>query len=308
MRFVWRNLPVFFIWLVGLSMLNNSLHHISPPIQSVRMLSLFPLGVTVGLLWYACRNEYGSDGMIRPFFAWAFGVTAVYFTPFMHGLVLPLDMKTQRLIYEFSALSQFAILLVHSRTWFVRWDWVWVFGVTLLFGFALENGGIFLGVFSEPGYLFYLPWLPAPLATALGWASVLYCAFFAVEKLLPSMPSVKRGLVCALIGLSLDLTVDPVATRLGWWVWETSLEAKIWEVPAINFIAWFWALFPYAALYYWVRGTEKYGEGRKAAYFVAGFPAILLGEFVCVIATLALAGDRASLLVIERFFSSLGLS
>ncbi len=234
-------------------------------------------------------------------------MTIVYLTPFVHSLTLPLDMSTQRLIYEFSALAQFGLLLMHARTWFKPWDWVWVFGVTLFFGMILENGGIILGVFLEPGYLLYVPGLPAPLATALGWANVLYCAFFAVERILPPMAPLGRGLACALIGLSLDMVFDPVATRVGWWVWAPALEVKIWEVPIINFIAWFWALFPYASVYYWVRGMGKYGEGRKVFYFVGGFPAILTGELAGVIATLALVGDRAGLQVIRIFFSSLGL-
>lgn len=143
MRFIWRNLPVFFIWLVGLSMLNNSLHHISPPVESVRLLSFFSLAAALVLLWYACRKDYGDDRMLKPFVAWAVILAGLYLTPFMHGLSLPLDESTQRLWYELSALAQFAILLVHGRTWLARWDWVWVFGVTLAFGAILENGGSF---------------------------------------------------------------------------------------------------------------------------------------------------------------------
>ncbi len=297
---------MFFIWLIGLSVLNNALHHVSPPVESVKALSFFPLACSLILLWYACRKEYGGERMLRSFFPWAAGMTILYLTPFMHGLSLPLDMQTQRSIYEFSALAQFGLLLVHARTWFKPWDWVWIFGVTLFFGMILENGGIILGVFSEPGYLLYLPGLPAPLATALGWVNVLYCAFFAVERILPNMSPYGRGLVCALIGLSLDVVFDPVATRLGWWVWAPSLEVKIWEVPIINFIAWFWALFPYVTVYYWVRGMENYGEGRKVIYLVGGFPVILLGEFLGVITNLALAGDWAGLLVIHRFFINFG--
>lgn len=304
---MWRNLPVFFIWLIGLSVLNNALHHVSPPVERVRALSFFPIACSLILLWYACRKEYGGERMLRLFFSWAAGMTILYLTLSMHGLNLPLDMQTQRSIYEFSALAQFVLLLIHARTWFKPWDWVWVFGVTLFFGIILENGGIILGVFSEPGYLFYVPGLPAPVATALGWANVLYCAFFAVERILPHMAPVGRGLVCALIGLSLDVLFDPVATRLGWWVWNPALEVKIWEVPIINFIAWFWALFPYAAVYYWVRGMGKYGEGGKVFYLMGWFPVILTAEFLGVIASLAMVGDRAGLALIRRFFSSLGL-
>ncbi len=307
MKFLWNNFPVLFIWFVGLSVLNNALHHIDPPLLSVRTLSLLPLAASLTLLWFACRKERGGKGTARMYFPWAAGMTAIYLTPFLHGLSLPLDAKTQRLLYELSALCQFAILLLHGRTWLFRWDWVWVFAVTLLFGVILENGGIVLGVFSEPGFLLYVPGLPAPLATALGWVNVLYCAFFAIEKLLPPMPAAAKGVACALIGLSLDIPFDPVATRLGWWAWDPSLSMKLWDVPAVNFIAWFWALFPYGAVYYWVKQRVDCGEGKKVLLLVGSFPAILMAEFLGVVASLSLAGDRESLLIFERFFSSLGL-
>ncbi len=303
MKFVWKNLPVFFIWLIGLSVLNNSLHHISPPVEGAGALSLFPLGASLILLWFAFRREYSHSMAMRRFAPWAIPMAALYAVPVMHGSMMPLDLETQRIIYELSALLQFGVLVVHGRTWLRSWDWLWVFGVTLAFGMILENGGIILGVFIEPGYLLTLPGLPAPLATALGWVNVLYCAFFAVEKVLPAMGPVWRGMVCALIGLSLDIPFDPVATRLQWWVWDRSLDARIWGVPVINFVAWFWALFPYGAVYYWVRGKEGWSEKKRMGYLVAGFPVILVTELLGVLATLALMGDRAGLSVIRRFFS-----
>lgn len=307
MKFFWKNLPVFFIWFVGLSVLNNALHHVSPPLESVKALSVAPLAVSLVLLWFACTRERGGKRVWSLFAPWALGMTALYLAPVMHGLSMPLEGETQRLLYELSAFAQFAVLLVHGRTWLARWDWFWIFGVTLLFGMILENGGIILGFFSEPGYLFYLPGLPAPLATMLGWVNVLYCAFFAVEKLLPPMPVLAKGLVCAAVGLSMDLPFDPVATKLGWWVWDPALRVKVWGVPAINYIAWFWALFPYGAAYYWARQWNSWEEGKKVGLFLGSFPLILVVELLGVMVCLSLSGDREGLFIFQRFFSSMGL-
>ena len=84
----------------------------------------------------------------RRFFAWGAGLVLLYLTPLVHDSLIPLSLKTQKHIYEASALIQFVILVIHGRTWLRAHDWIWVFGVTLLFGMILENGGIIMVVFA----------------------------------------------------------------------------------------------------------------------------------------------------------------
>jgi len=303
MRFVWKNLPVFLIWLIGLSVLNNALHHISPPMDEIVWLALFPLAASLVLVWFALKRESGRFGMKR-YIVWAGIMTVLYFTPLMHQVSLPIDQDGQRTLYEMSAFVQFVLIVLHARTWLKEWDWAWVFGITLFFGFILENGGIIMGFFSEPEYRLYLPGLPSPVATAIGWVNVLYCAFFAVERVLPVLHPVARGLICAVLGLSLDIPFDPVATRLSWWVWNPGLDAGIWGVPMINFIAWFWAIFPYAACYYWFRGRLDMEEGRKIGWFIGAIPIILLVGLMGVTGCLVLIGDAKALSIFKGYATS----
>ncbi|MBN2299358.1 MAG: carotenoid biosynthesis protein [Deltaproteobacteria bacterium] len=304
MRFVWKNLPVFLIWLIGLSVLNNALHHISPPVTHILWLSVFPLACSLVLLWFALIREYGKIITGRYLF-WAGIMCAVYFTPAMHSLSIPLDPGKQLMLYEISALMQFVLIMVHSRTWFEKKEWIWVFGITLLFGIILENGGIIIGYFSEPEYHIYIPGLKAPVATAIGWVNVLYCAFFAVQKLLPVTRPFPRGIICALIGLCMDIPFDPVATRLGWWVWNDSLDMGLSGVPMVNYIAWFWAIFPYTALYYWFRHRDDIGEGKQMGYFIGMFPVLLVAEVIGVVLSLALIGDANALMILKSYVISL---
>jgi len=306
MRFIWRNLPVFLIWLIGLSVLNNGLHHISPPVTHILWLSVFPLACSLILLWFSFIREHGQSVPGRYLF-WAVIMSAVYFTPAMHEMSMPIEPVKQRLLYEASALIQFVLIMVHSRTWFAKKEWIWVFGITLLFGVILENGGIILGYFSEPEYLFYIRGFRAPVATTIGWVNVLYCAFFAAQKILPVTRPLVRGIVCAAIGLSLDIPFDPVATRLGWWVWNDALDMSIWGVPVVNYLAWFWAIFPYTAIYYWFREREDIGEGRKAGFFIGMFPVILAVEIIGVVLSLALIGDANAIMVLKDYLLSLYL-
>jgi uncharacterized membrane protein len=304
MLFIWKNLPVFLIWLIGLSVLNNALHHISPPITHVLWLSVFPLACSLILLWFALVREHGQAVPGR-YLLWAGIMSALYFTPAMHTLTMPIDLGKQRMLYEISAFVQFVLIAVHSRTWFEKRDWLWVFGITLLFGLILENGGIVIGYFSEPEYRFYIPGLRAPVATALGWVNVLYCTFFAVQKLLPITQPLSRGIICAFIGLCMDIPFDPVASHLNWWIWNDSLDISLWGVPVINYIAWFWAIFPYAALYYWFRNRDDIKEGKRIGYFIGMFPVLLVGEVIGVVLCLALIGDANALLILKSYVMSL---
>lgn len=301
MRFIWKNLPVFLIWLIGLSVLNNALHHIVPPMDEILWLTIFPLTASLILLFLAMVKDHG---VMKRYLVWALIMITLYFIPLLHSISMPIELDKQRTLYEMSAFVQFSLIVLHARTWLKKWDWAWVFGITLIFGFILENGGIIIGFFSEPEYRLYLPGLSSPVATAIGWVNVLYCAFFAVEKLLPKLHPITRGLVCALIGLCLDIPFDPIATRLSWWVWNPGLDASIWGVPMINFIVWFWAIFPYAACYYWFRARRDMGEGKKIGWFIGVIPLILLVEMIGVTGCLALIGDTDALSIFKSYFTS----
>ncbi|MCE5273828.1 MAG: hypothetical protein LLG43_01715 [Deltaproteobacteria bacterium] len=302
MRFVWQYFPVFLIWLIGLSMLNTSLHSVVPPLEQSAWLAIFPLVTSLVLLGFAQERQQGGF-RVRGYLLWAAVMSVSYIIPFLHGTSLPIGVETHRHIYEASAVIEFLVLVLHGRTWLKRWDWAWVFGVTLVFGMILENGGIAMGFFREDGYLLYVSGLMAPVATMLGWTSVLYCCFFAVERVLPEMSPLLEGLVCAGIGLTMDLPFEPVATRLSWWVWNDALTVSVWGVPVINFVAWFWALFPYAGCYYGVRRWTGMGEGKRIALFSVLVPMILVVELAGVQVSLVALGDRGALEVLQSFFS-----
>ena len=304
MRFFWDNFPLFLIWLIGFSMLSTSLHYVVPPIEHVAWLALIPLITSFVLLGFAQRRQHGVF-LVKRYLPWVAALGGVYVIPFLDSASIPLSKETHLLIYEASALIEFILLVLHGRVWLKRWDWAWVFGVTFIFGVILENGGIAFGFFREEGYCLYLPGLRAPVATMLGWTNVLYCCFFAVEKILPPLPPVLMGLACTVIGLSMDLPFDPVATRLGWWVWNEMLRMSMWGVPVINFVAWFWALFPYAWCYEWMKRYGGVGERKKLAFFSVLVPVILVIELAGVLLSLVAFGDKGALEVLHYFFSSI---
>ncbi|HVN72424.1 MAG TPA: carotenoid biosynthesis protein [Desulfomonilia bacterium] len=284
-------------------MMDTALHRITPLLNYAAWLTLVPFFISLTLLGF-CLSK-GEVFRLKRYCIWAAVLAGIYALTLIPRTSVPLPLDTLRLIYEVSAVTEFIILALHGRTWLKRWDWLWIFCITLVFGMVLENGGILMGFFQEKGYWFYVPGLPAPVATIVGWVNVLYCGFFAVEKLMPEMRPFLRGLVCAVIALSMDIPFDPVATRLAWWVWNDRLTMSIWGVPVVNYVAWFWALFPYAWCYYRVRSYGKCEEGRKIALFSALIPLILVIELAGVLASLLILGDKEALEIVGRFLRSL---
>ncbi|MGD0821235.1 MAG: carotenoid biosynthesis protein [Desulfomonilia bacterium] len=302
MLFIWQNIPIFLIWLTGLSMMDTALHRVVPPLTFVSWLTLVPLFTSLILLGFALRN-HPNGFRLKRYLLWVVALAGMYAITMSLRTTAPLPMDTHRLLYETSAIFEFIIIALHARTWLKGWGWLWVFGFTLFFGMILENGGIMMGFFREEGYLLYLPGLPAPIATMIGWVNILYCGFFSVEKLLPEMRPMLRGLVCTGIALSMDIPFDPVATRLSWWVWNDALTMSIWGVPIVNYVAWFWALFPYAWCYYWVRLDDDLAEGKKFALLSALIPPILVVELGGVVISLVALGDYGAIEIIRHFIS-----
>jgi uncharacterized membrane protein len=301
---VWKNIPIFFIWLTGLSMTDTALHQVIPALTDVPWLGVIPLVTSLILLAMAQVRQQGGF-RCKGFLPWVAVLAGAYVIPFISRSSVPLSLETNRVIFEASAIIEFIIFALHGRIWLKGWDWIWIFVVTLIFGAILENGGILMGFFTEKGYLLYVFGLSAPVATVLGWVNVLYCGFFVVERVLPKMRPVLKGLVCAGIAMSMDIPFDPVATRLSWWVWNDTLTANIWGVPIVNYVAWFWALFPYSWCYYRVRCIGRMEEGAKMVLFSALIPLILLVELGGVVISLIMLGDQQALEIVSRFFKIL---
>jgi hypothetical protein len=301
MSFVWKNIPIFFIWLTGLSMMDIALHQVIPAMTVVPWLAVIPLAISLILLAIAQARQQGGFHSKR-FLPWVAGLAGVYLIPFFSRSSVPLPLETHKIIFEASAIIEFIIFSLHGRTWLKGWDWIWIFVVTLIFGAILENGGILMGFFKEEGYRLYVFGLGAPIATVLGWVNVLYCGFFVVGQVLPDMRPVFKGLICAGTALAMDIPFDPVATRLAWWVWNDALSIGIWGVPVVNYVAWFWALVPYAWCYYRVRSLGGMGEGRKVALFSALIPVILVVELGGVVTSLIILGDERVMEIVIHYF------
>lgn len=110
-------------------------------------------------------------------------------------------------------------------------------------------GGFFAEILitrlPEPRYhytteLFLLHWGGVPLLIGFGWGMIFYAATWTAQRL--SLGLVSSSLVAGTLGVNLDLSLDPMAHKHRFWVWEQRTgpfpNADLFGVPFDNFVAW----------------------------------------------------------------------
>lgn len=142
------------------------------------------------------------------------------------------------LLFELIIYIQFALCLVHA--WrndtanLLRLFAGIVFGVSLEFATirqlnAYEYGQFLIMVFD------------VPLCIGVAWSCILYSVMEFSDG--SSLPYFFRPVLDGLLALNIDLALDAVAIRLGFWDWGQGLDFQYFGVPYANFWAWFWVIF-----------------------------------------------------------------
>jgi putative membrane protein len=118
----------------------------------------------------------------------------------------------------------------------------WLALAVALGGWGGETVGVTtgwpFGRYAYSGILF--PRLPGavPLPVTGAWLLVVVGAVATTRRLVnPRRPFAIRLGVAALLGVALDLALEPVATRLeGYWVWQS--HGPYYGIPTANFLGW----------------------------------------------------------------------
>jgi len=83
--------------------------------------------------------------------------------------------------------------------------------------------------------------LDVPLCIGVGWGCIIYSAMEFSDA--SSLPYWTRPVLDGLLAINIDLAMDAVAIRFGFWDWGPPLTAKhYFGVPYANFWAWFWVV------------------------------------------------------------------
>jgi len=119
-----------------------------------------------------------------------------------------------------------------------------------------------------------------PLAVGAAWGCIIYTARLFSDA--SSLPMAARPVFDGLLALNIDLSMDALAIRLGFWDWGLGRQADYFGVPYANFWAWFWVVFSFSF------GLRLFTYGRGwVARWLGPLGAILIG-LVGVVGTNAL--------------------
>lgn len=162
------------------------------------------------------------------------------------------------------------------------------FGVTSIYGLILENTGIIMGYFFEPGYMVYLGRLPAPLCNVVGWPLMFYVMFSLTERFASWWPWLgartwARALTTTGLALCNDAQMDPLASLSGLlWRWNELLEPAFLGVPALNFVAWTGAFLPFSWIVFRILDRTDITPIQKSWELFLRIPlASSLGGMIC---------------------------
>jgi uncharacterized membrane protein len=299
-RVMGDDLPAWLFFWNACLLLNTSLTNLVPPRPDFAPTIVFPMAVFV---LFTTVRALKSPSVRFPKLALAVPVVMALGLPLATltwHRPSPLEVSTLRTVYELSNFLWAALL--------VRFFWtrqrsllVFFFGVALVYGAVLENGGIVLGFFDEQNLSATMvkPFV-APVATMIGWCVVLGMATHLVWRLREWLPWLREhallsGVLVGVFATMLDLQIDPIATVTGCWVWDASLPPWFHGVPQVNFVAWLCALVPFA----WVMFRVQARQGVKDLGSWTSLQLLVALAFVPYALVLALLAFMTSTALLE---------
>jgi hypothetical protein len=142
------------------------------------------------------------------------------------------------ILFELIIYVQFALCLQHA--WRHGTGNLLRLFAGILFGVMLELATIRQLKIYEYGQ-FLIMILDVPLCIGVAWNCIIYSVMEFSDS--SSLPYWTRPILDGLLALNIDLALDAVAIRFGFWDWGRGLDFQYFGVPYGNFWAWFWVVF-----------------------------------------------------------------
>ena len=152
----------------------------------------------------------------------------------------------------FETLGFIAFGLIVAREIFLRrWPRLFEILSCAIFGIILEIGNTYLAHTYSYSQNFAINLAQVPVAIGLGWAVIIYCAMLLSDQY--NIPWTLRPFMDALTAVILDLSMDAVAIRLGFWSWTIPLDREWYGVPFENLVGWILVTLSFSFLIRFIR-------------------------------------------------------
>lgn len=159
------------------------------------------------------------------------------------------------------------------------------------YGLLLEELDIYLFRTYRYGPGFFLQLGNAPLAIAFLWGLILISSMALSDRM--NIPEFSRPFADGLLALLMDIGVDAVAIRIGYWKWTIPLSEGWFGVPAGNLYSWMWVAFSYSAVTRVIRWLAGRNARRSIYQFLSPAAAYLI--LLTAIVAVGIAGSKLGL-------------
>jgi uncharacterized membrane protein len=165
-------------------------------------------------------------------------------------LSIPLSNSASFVIFELLGFASFFVIFFREIS---KRNMVRVFEMTsaLAFGMILEIGNTYLAHTYYYSHLFLVEVAGVPLAIGLWWAIIIYCSMLLSDQY--NIPWKLRPAMDALIAVLIDIAMDTIAIRLGFWHWSIPLTQEWYGVPFENFVGWILVVLSFSYLIRFIR-------------------------------------------------------
>jgi uncharacterized membrane protein len=163
---------------------------------------------------------------------------------------IPLFHPTLFLIFELLGFISFAIIFLREV---LKRNYMRVFEImsALAFGMLLEIGNTYIAHTYYYSQLFLVKVMDVPLAIGLWWAVIIYCSMLLSDQY--NIPWRFRPAMDALIAVVVDISMDVIAIRLGFWHWSIPLTQEWYGVPYENLVGWILVVLSFSYIIRFIR-------------------------------------------------------
>lgn len=154
------------------------------------------------------------------------------------------------LIFESLAFISFTLIVVRE---IYHRNFLRLFEIVscAVFGMILEIGNTYLAHTYSYSTSFLVNLAHVPVAIGLSWAVIIYCVMLMSDQY--NVPWYFRPFTDALSAVLLDMTMDIVAIRLGFWTWTIPLNSEWYGVPFENLVGWILVVLAFSFIIRFIR-------------------------------------------------------